>query len=376
MQIFDEIIDRREDCSLKWFKYRGRDIIPLWVADMDFKAPPAVRAALSAAVERGCFGYTLPSAQLTSAIMAQLERDYAWQIEPRAIVWLPGVVTGLNVACRATGEIGSTVATAVPVYPPFLSAPGLSQRELFSFGLAQTGPDYRLEIAAGDLPADTGLCLLCNPHNPVGRVFTRPELENLAQVCLSHAAVICADEIHCGLVLDESKRHIPIASLDQEVARRTITLMAPSKTYNLPGLGCSFAIITDEALRRRFLKVMDGIVPHVNQLGLIAAAAAYREAEPWRLELLEYLRGNRDLVAAWAAAHGVPLAPVEATYLAWLDFRQLRLDDPAAFFEAGGVGLSAGSDFGAPGFARLNFGCPRAVLAQALERMHVALERL
>ena len=371
---FDEIIDRQHDSSLKWEKYRGRDIIPLWVADMDFKAPPAVQAALHQAVERGCFGYTLPSARLTAGICEHLEREYAWRIEPRSLVWLPGVVTGLNVSCRATGFAGSTVATAVPVYPPFLSAPGLSGRELFSFELAENAGCYRLDLRASDLPESTRLLMLCNPHNPVGRVFSRSELENLAQICLKRDITLCSDEIHCGLVLDESQRHIPVASLDQEIAAKTITLMAPSKTYNLPGLGFSFAVIENRELRKRFLQVMDGIVPHVNQLGLVAAAAAYCESEDWRQELLGYLRLNRDLVADWAASSGVPMPPLQATYLAWLDFRALALEEPGAFFEAGGVGLSDGADFGAPGFARLNFGCPRARLEMVLERMSRALK--
>ncbi len=218
------------------------------------------------------------------------------------------------------------------------------------------------------------MLLLCNPHNPVGRVWSAGELEALAEIANRHNLVIGSDDIHAGLVLDEDKRHIPIATLSAEIARRCITLLAPSKTYNIPGLGCSFAVVSNPQLRAAFKKAMGRIVPHVNILGLTAAEAAYRHAEPWRQELLAYLRGNRELVTrAVAEMPGLSMAPVEATYLAWIDTRKCNLEQPGKFFEAAGVGLSDGRDFGAPGFVRLNFGCPRSLLVTALERMRQAL---
>jgi cystathionine beta-lyase len=230
----------------------------------------------------------------------------------------------------------------------------------------------RLERA---ITPSTRLFVLCNPHNPTGRVFTRDELTTLSAICERHDLVICSDEIHCGLVLDEDKTHIPTATLSPDVARRTITLMAPSKTFNLPGLGCSFAVISDRDLRKRFRKAMAGIVPHVNALGYTAALAAYRDSREWHDEVLSYLRANRDVVEeSIANLPGLSMRHVEATYLAWIDVRETGLEDPVEFFEAAGVGLSDGRDFGGPGFVRLNFGCPRVTLEGALAKMAEAME--
>ncbi len=373
---FDTPIDRTGTASLKWDRYLGRDILPLWVADMDFPSPPPVMTALRERIEHGVFGYTLTPAALTAAIVAMLAEEYGWQVAPEWLVWLPGLVCGLNVVCRAVGSAGSGVLTTTPAYPPFLDAPALSGRLLHTAPLVLANNRWqmdfdRLETA---VTPETRLFLLASPHNPTGRVYTARELERLADFCDRHNLVLCSDEIHCGLILAPDRRHLPAATLAPEVARRTVTLMAPSKTFNLPGLGCAFAVIPDQDLRRRFRQVMAGIVPHVNALGYTAALAAYRHGAPWRDALLAYLRDNARLVGeAVAAMPGVTATPVEATYLAWLDCRATGLAEPAAFFEAAGVGLSDGREFGAPGFVRLNFGCPRATLTQALNRMHSAL---
>ena len=222
--------------------------------------------------------------------------------------------------------------------------------------------------------ADTRLFLLCNPHNPVGRAFTRDELAALAEVCERRDLVICSDEIHCGLLLDADRRHVPMATLSPAIEQRTITLMAASKTFNLPALGTAFAVIPDPALRDRMQSVMKGIVHRPFGLGMWTTLAAYRDGEPWRRALVEYLSGNRDLVMARVARMpGLSMTPVEATYLAWIDCRAARLDHPKAFFEAAGVGLYDGADFGTPGWVRLNFACSRALLDQALTRMESAL---
>lgn len=373
---FDRLIARQGSQSLKWQKYPGRDILPLWVADMDFAAPPAVIEALRTRVEHGIYGYTLPPPELVTVIADSLWRDYRWSIEPDWLVWLPGLVTGLNVACRAVGEPGSAVLSQTPVYPPFLSAPGLSGRRLVKVPLSLDKGRWQLNMDALEaaVTEDCRLLLLCNPQNPTGRVFSRGELDQLAEFCLRHDLTVCSDEIHCDLILDAVCRHWPLAGLDDAIAARTITLMAPSKTYNLPGLGCSFAIISDPSLRRRFQRVMEGIVPHVTLFGYAGALAAYRDSASWLADLLAYLRENRRRVTeAVTAMEGLEMAPVEATYLAWIDARKLPVTDPAAFFEQAGVGLSDGADFGAPGFVRLNFGCPRSRLDAALERMVKAL---
>jgi len=370
---FDTPIDRRGSDSFKWGKYAGRDILPLWVADMDFAAPPAVLAALHRRIEHGVFGYGGPWPSLTESVLAHLQGEYGWSIEPEWLVWLPGLVTGLNVACRA---VDGEVLTATPIYPPFLSAPHFSGRKLNRVDLALDNNRWQWDMAAVQqaTTAATRLFLFCHPHNPVGRCWSRDELLALADYAERNDLVVCSDEIHCGLILDADKRHIPFASLSPAAAQRSITLLAPSKTFNIPGLGCAFAVIPTPALRRRFEQAMHGIVPHVNVLGLAACEAAFRHGGDWHRELIAYLRGNRDRVAAtMASLPGVRMAPVEATYLAWIDVRDLRLAKPAAHFEAHGIGLSDGADFGAPGWLRLNFGCPRATLDEALSRFERAV---
>ena len=373
---FDTAIDRRHTASEKWDRYQGRDIIPLWVADMDFRSPPAVIEALQARIDHGIFGYTAPPESLTAATLGHLQQQFGWEVEPDWLVWLPGLVSGLNVACRAVGAAGDEVITFTPIYPPFMTAPTLADRQTVKVPLRLEGSRWQIDLERLDraVTPQTKLILLCNPHNPVGRVWTREELLALADLAERHDLIICSDEIHAGLVLDADKRHLPIAMLSPEMAHRTITLQAPSKTFNIPGLGCALAVVADPALRKAVYRAMAGIVPHVNLLGYTAAEAAYRHGEPWREQLLAYLRDNRDLVLRKVAEMpGLQAAPVEATYLAWIDTRQAALDHPAAFFEQAGVGLSDGEAFGLPGYVRLNFGCPRSLLAEALERMECAL---
>ena len=377
---FDEVIDRRGTASEKWGKYRGRDIIPMWVADMDFRSPPAVIEALHRRTAHGVFGYTGPPPELIEVTVSMLDREYGWRVDPGWIVWLPGLVSGLNVCCRAVGEDGDEVLTLVPVYPPFLSAPGNARRGVVRVRMREEnnrwGIDFeRLKEA---VTPRTRLFLLCNPHNPVGRVFERAELQELAEFCLQRGIVICADEIHCGLLLDPGRRHIPIATLGPEVAQSSITLMAPSKTFNTAGLGCAFAVIPSEALRRRFRQAKAGIVPMLNPFGYLAATVAYRDCAGWRAALIDYLKANRDTLAEALGrmAGGLSMAPVEATYLAWIDMRRAGLPGPVGFFEEAGVGLQDGGDFDGAGFVRLNFGCPRSVLKEALARMRRALAAL
>jgi cysteine-S-conjugate beta-lyase len=268
------------------------------------------------------------------------------------------------------------VVTFTPIYPPFLSAPVLSERSVIRVPLACSGDRWEMDLGALErsLTRRTRLLLLCSPHNPVGRVWSEGELVALADVARRYDLVIGSDDIHAGLVLDEDKRHIPIATLAPDLADRTITLMAPSKTFNIAGLGCSFAIIANAEMRLAFCRAMSGIVPEVNLLGYAAAQAAYEEGAAWRQALLMYLRANRDLIEKeLAAMPGLSVAHVEATYLAWIDARQTGIANPARFFEDAGVGLSDGAEFGDPGFVRLNFGCSRSLLTEALARMRTAL---
>ena len=377
---FDTPIDRQDTDSIKWDKYRGRDITPMWVADMDFMSPPAVIQALQERVAHPIFGYTHPPDELLELVVNMIDRKYYWRISPEWIVWLPGLVTGLNVCCRAVDDVGSDIMTTLPIYPPFLSAPRLSGRYPITIPMTwEEGGTWQLDMnqIESSLTSRTKLFLLSNPHNPTGRVMTIGELFELASICKKHDMIICSDEIHCDLILDRDKRHIPIASLNPDIEERVITLMAPSKTYNLPGLGCAFAIIADPVIRERFSRQMTGIVPYVNTLGYVAARAAYQDGGPWLDALIKYLRGNRDLVMQ-EINHipGLSMAHVEATYLAWINATALRLADPVAFFEqAAGVGLSDGKEFGFPGYLRLNFACPRKVLKNCLQKMAVAVNR-
>jgi cystathionine beta-lyase len=380
---FDRVIERRGGDSLKWNKYAGHGVdgvLPLWVADMDFAAPPPVLEALRRRIDHGVFGYGQPWPSLVEAVVGHCRREYGWDIEPDWIVWLPGLVTGLHVACRATGQAGDAVFTATPVYPPFLAAPRESQRRVAGAGFLLRDGRWRWDFAAAAATLARErpkLWLLCHPHNPLGRAWDEDELREILRLAEEHDLVVCSDEIHCDLML-EPRRHVPFASLGREAARRSITLMAPSKTFNIPGLGCALALIPDARLRRDFRSAMHGIVPHVNTLGLVACEAAYRDGGEWRAACLDYLRGNaRRVEQAVAAMPGLATTPVEATYLAWIDARCLAAAEPQRFFEQAGVGLFDGADFGAggEGCVRLNFGCPRATLDAALERMANALRR-
>jgi cystathionine beta-lyase len=377
---FDTVPARLGTDSQKWQKYAGRDILPLWVADMDFKSSPAIIAALHDRVAHGVFGYARPVKSTVNAVVDALQRNYAWKIDPAWIVWLPGLVCGLNITAQAFAQAGEEVLTLTPVYPPFMSAPKNSARLSTQAAFVLRDGHWQIDwdTLARAVTPRTKLFYLCNPHNPLARVWRREELIRLGEFCAQHHLVLCSDEIHCDLILDPTLHHLPAASLSPEISARTVTLMAPSKTYNVPGLGTSFAIISDPALRAQFIRASAGVVAEVTALGFTACEAAYRDSEAWRQALLTYLRGNRDFLLDYLAREipGIRVeAPIEATYLAWLNLEALHLADPVAHFETHGVGLSEGAYFGAPKghYVRLNFGCPRATLAEALHRMKTAV---
>jgi len=377
---FDQLIDRRSTESAKWRAYPP-DVLPMWVADMDFRSPEPVIQALLERVTHGVLGYPKEPPELRDVIIERLAERYHWKVEPEEILLAPGVVTGFIQACHAIGSPGDDVIVQTPVYGPFLKAPGYAGlNRLDSELVREANGSYSIDFEDFErtITAKTGLFILCNPHNPVGRVFTQPELSRLAEICLRKGLVICSDEIHCDLVFS-GHPHTPIAALDPEVARRSITLMAPSKTYNIAGLDCSIVIIQDAVLRDRFCKAGKGMVKGVNVLGLTAALAAYRDGQSWLDEVLAYLEGNRDYLASYVARElpGVTMGVPDGTYLAWLDCRSLELGvDPAAYFlEKARVAVSDGPHFGrgGEGFIRLNFGCPRSMLTDALDRMRQAL---
>jgi cystathionine beta-lyase len=383
---FDRIIDRRSTNCVKWKRY-GEGVLPLWVADMDFAAPEPIQAALRCAVEHGIFGYEFPAKELAETVAARMEKLHGWKISPDAVIATPGVIAGFVAAANAVCAAGEGILIQPPVYPPFLTVhekAGLVRQEAL---LAQIvhNHEIRYEINWNNFEnglnangTRTGMFLLCNPHNPTGRVFSRADLTRMADLCLKNGTIICSDEIHSELILGDSP-HLPIASLDSEIAAHTITLIAPSKTFNVAGLNCAFAIIQDADLRAKFKKTVERMALHVNSLGLIAAQAAFSgQCDAWLDALRVYLRGNRDFLVEFVRSelNGIRVTVPEATYLAWLDCRELNLDpSPHKFFlEKAQVALNDGTEFGAggEGFVRLNFGCPRKTLEEALDKMKQA----
>ncbi len=366
---FDSPVERAGTWSTRWDRYAGRDVIPLWVADSDFRTPPAVIEALSARAAHGVFGYTTPPPALAELIAERMQRRYAWRIDPAWIVYLPGVVTGLHLAARTLVPAQGHVLVPRPVYHHLKRAPQLAGRRFTEVPLQLQAGRWVFEPAA--LRKGAEAFFLCNPQNPGGTVFRRRELEAIAQA--TGDALIVSDEIHCDLVLDAGAAHVPIASLSPEVSKRTLTLMSASKTFNFPAAGCAWAIIEDETLRRTFAAELAAhVLPSPSVFGYEATLAALRGGDAWLAAQIDYLRGNRDLVER---SMPLPVAHVEATYLAWVDCTPLQLADPHACFIENGVALSPGAQFGEPGFVRLNFATQRARLVEALRRMSAAAAR-
>jgi len=386
---FDNPPSRKNTNSIKWQAY-GEDVLPMWVADMDFVAPQPVQRALRQQVEHGIFGYPggihdpigdLPCLQAT--IIERLEHLYGWQIQPQDILLIPGLMVGFNLAAHALGAPGDGLLIQTPVYMPFLDAAknaALIHQEMELTRCADGRYEIDFDAFSGALTPETRAFLLCNPHNPVGRVFDRHELERMAELCLRNNTTIISDEIHCDLIFPDH-RHIPIASLDPEIAQNTITLMAPSKTYNIAGLSASFAIIQNEALRQKWDQAKEGLVGWVNLMGQVAMEAAYAEGQEWLDQVLVYLKRNRDLLFETVQCDlpGIKMALPEGTYLAWLDCREAGIPgNPYQFFlNEARVAVNDGAAFGkgGEGFVRLNFGCPRSTLLEGLRRIQNALPR-
>ena len=372
--------ERRNTDSIKWGLYE-EDVLPLWVADMDFTSPPAVIEAMQMRTAHGVFGYARESTELKELIAARMDNLYGWKIELEDIVLLPGVVAAFNLVCQAVAQPGESILIQPPVYPPFFSAPGYAgARAVFNNINLNAAREYAIDLDDFEavIEKDTRAFLLCNPHNPLGRVFSKTELSSMAQICLKHGLVICSDEIHSDLVF-EGYRHIPIASLDKEIEASTVTLLAPSKTYNIAGLECSALICTNPDLRGRIQTARRGLLGWVNLMGMTAGVAAYKHGNEWLEQVLQLLQGNRDYLMQYLAENipGIRMTRPEATYLAWLDCRDLNLPQPPAQFllEKARVALNNGADFGEPGkgYVRLNFGCSRATLKDALDRIKRAV---
>ncbi len=376
---FDSCPNRNGYGSLKWDKYKGKDILPLWVADMDFTSAPEILAALQARLDHGVFGYTVPFDAPVEAVLNYLQRQHNYEAKASWLNFLPGLVPAINLCCHAFTDPGDSVMTATPVYPPFLSAPDYAQRELIKAPLCLNENDaWTLDFEAMEqlVKPNTKVFVLCSPHNPVGRVYTREELTQMADFCERHDLILISDEIHCDLVFDDDAQHIVTATLSEQIAKRTVTLMAPSKTYNLPGLACAFSVIEDSKLRLQFQKTIRGIITEVNCFGYAGCEAAYNHGEAWRQALLTYLKSNYNLLFKFIQEQipDITFRPMESTYLAWFDVSKLELDNPVKFFEDHGVGLSDGIPFDGHQHVRLNFGCPQSRLVEGLEKMEAALK--
>ena len=370
---FDEIIDRKNTDSFKWDFFQDPEgTIPMPVADMDFRSPEPILQALREVTEHGVFGYSIVPSALKNVLQERLERLYGWKTEKEWQVWIPGLVPAITATCRAVGEIGDAVITSIPVYHPFHLAPGYVGKKLQTFPMMEQNNRWTFDFEALEnaITEETKLFMLCNPYNPSGTVFTREELEKLASICQKHNLIICADEIHCDLILDDNKKHIPIASLNQDVENQTITLLAPSKTFNIAGLGCSVAIISNPALRKKFEDAKNGFFPPLPRHSMVAALAAYKDCEDWRLDLIKYLKSNHDyLYQELNNYEGLKMIPLEATYLAWIDARGTQFDNIQEQILKAGVRVMDGKTFMGDGFFRLNFACPKSVLVEAVKRI-------
>lgn len=353
------------------------DVLPLWVADMDFTSPPEVIAALQRRVEHGVFGYANESRKLAELIVERMERLYGWKISPEDVLIVPGVIAGFNLTAQAILQQGDSILIQPPIYPPFFGVAanaGVSEIQcvLENDGTGKYFIDFNKLKKV--LSGTSRMLLFCNPHNPIGKVYKQEELEEIATLCAQNNVYICSDEIHSDLVY-AGNRHIPIASIDPEIGQRTVTLIAPSKTFNIAGLDCSVLICENAELIKKIKQTRRGIMGGVNLLGTTAAIAAYQHGQEWLDEILVTLQDNRDFLLDFVKEKmpEVRIQSPQATYLAWLDCRELALGmEPYDFFlKNAKVALNRGAEFGGDGnsFVRLNFGCERKVLEEALARM-------
>lgn len=391
-QEFDQPIAREQTCSVK-FDARGAvfgrdDVIPVWVADMDFAAPEAVTAALKARAEHPVYGYTLFPESLYQSMIDWFAARHGWHIERDSILMAPGVVPSLHAACLAYSQPGEGVIIQPPVYPPFFSSVRQTGRTVIENPLVQEGESgqYRMDLDHLEQCAarpDARILMLCSPHNPVGRVWSEAELRALLAVARRHGLVVVSDEIHCDLTYPDKQPHRMLANLagpDDAL----VMAVAPSKTFNMPGLGLSALVIDDPKRRQAIKAVFEAMhLPQCNPFSVAGFEAGYRHGAQWLDQLMPYLQSNRDYVMHQVAARlpGIRASAPEGTYLMWLDCRELGLNAAAlkSFFVANaGVGMNPGASFGEPGsgFMRLNIGCPRSVLEEVIARIEAALAAL
>ena len=374
---FDTPITRRGTGCIKYD--RKPELDPFWVADMDFASAPVISKALHDRVDHGVFGYAQPHDGLNQAVLGYLRDRRGAEIPLEHIILLGGLVPGLSLAARAFCKEGDAVMTCTPVYPPFIGVHHDAHGAVITVDHVLTDGRWSFDWEAMEkaVTPETKIFLLCNPQNPLGRVFSAAEITQLATFCEAHDLVLVSDEIHCDLIFDETATpHFSALNLTADLAKRTITLLSPSKTWNIAGLGFAFAVIPDDTVRRKFAAARGHTLSEINALSYYAAESAYRDGEPWRKELLAYLKSNRDTLVDFINTRcpGLTVAAGEATYLAWIDARELGVENPAQHFEEkAGLFLSDGAYFGWPGWSRFNFGCPRARMLEGLEKIAAAI---
>lgn len=370
---FDEVINRRNTDSFKWdFNNDPEGTIPMPVADMDFACAPAIIEALREVTEQGVMGYATRPKELNEVFIARMEKLYNWNIKPEWLLWIPGLVPGLAATGKAVGEAGSGILTALPVYGPFHQTPTWVGKTLQTTQFVEKDGRWTIDFEALEaaITPDTRLFMLCNPHNPGGTVFKKEELQQLVDICQKHEIMICSDEIHCDLILDKTLVHIPTATISDWALENTITLMAPSKTFNIAGLGCSVAIIPNQNLRSKFEAAKAGFFPMLSRHSYRAALAAYRDCEDWRLELIDFLKMNHDFLYKELNGYkGLKILPLEATYLMWIDARGTGIENITMKLLQNGVRVLDGSIFKGEGFFRVNFACRRELLIEAIGRI-------
>jgi len=384
---FDEVIDRTQHHSAKWRAFES-DRLPMWVADMDFRSPPSAIEAMIERARHGVFGYTMDPPQLKEVIVERMERLYDWRISPEDVLFSPGLVLTLGATCRGFGKPGDAVLIQSPVYGPFFKVAAGNQKYAYAIDMQYIADDAHTFHYENDYDAfaeaasqpQTSIHLQCNPQNPAGFLYSRAELERIGEICLKNNVLIVADEIHSDLILEGW--HIPIASLSDEIAQNTLTMIAPSKTFNLAGLACSVLIAQNKDIRETAAAALQSISAHVNIMGYEAAYGAYTGGEEWLRQALVYLKDNRDYALDYIRRHmpQIKTTVPQSTYLLWMDMRGLPIKGDVTDFcrETAGVAPSPGEFFGEAGrgFVRLNFGCPRSTLQQGLERLRAALDQL
>ena len=376
---FDQIIPRKDTHSTKWLKFSDEDVLPMWIADMDFACPSVITNAMTQRINQGIFGYTDTPSDLTEVFVRKVYENTEWKIQDDWVVWIPGGVVGLNVSCKTVLAPGEMAMVPSPIYAPFTEAPENMERGFVKNYLVDSKGrlEFDLEAIETILTEDTKMFFLCNPHNPGGTVFSKQEIEKISSICEERKIIVCSDEIHSDLILEEGLKHVPFASLNKYNEEHSITIMGPCKTYNLAGFPIAAAIIPNEELREDFVRNTKGIVAHIDSIAFVAAEAAYSKADIWHSELLDYLKFNRKILSERInKIEGISLKGPEAGFLAWIDCRNSEISNPAEFFiNEAKVGVHDGAWFGNKDYVRLNFGCPSSLLEDAISRIEKAFSQ-